>query len=408
MIRFIHSADWQLGARFSQFGAKGTVLREARLSALKRSLDIARQRNVDAYIVAGDLFEDNQVGDDLVSTVAQMFSDYPTVPIFLLPGNHDPYAGPDSLWMRRPFAKIPSHIQIIDKAKAIDLGGAFLLASPLHQKMSTLDPSLKLCDLAAGLPADAIKIGVTHGALAIEGKHQANDFPIALNAASRAGLDYLAVGHWHNWLVDTDGGRIVMPGTPEPDSFDHQRCGYVAYVEIEGQSAAPRIEAVPVAELSWHELTFDLLSADASRATLSQTLSNQAPQAAKSVVRVVLTGAASVAQITETHQWLDDLLKPFFIGQVSDKSSIALSAVELQDLQARHPILAQVLADIDQIDLYATSRAPTSANSGLTPLTLTEAQDLLSPRKITLSALTPEQLTQTRQLLLQVMQDASS
>ena len=31
----------------------------------------------------------------------------------------------------------------------------------------------------------------------------------AADAASRAGLDYLAIGHWHNWLADADGGRIV-------------------------------------------------------------------------------------------------------------------------------------------------------------------------------------------------------
>src|SRR5436853_182870 len=134
MFRFIHSADWQLGARFAQFGAKGAALRAARLQTLRRALELARSRAVDAFIVARDL------------------------------------------------------------------------------------------------PAGAAAIGVTHGAPAIEGKHQPNDFPIALDAASRAGLAYLAIGHWHNWLADLDGGRIVMPGTPEPDRFDHERCGFVSLV----------------------------------------------------------------------------------------------------------------------------------------------------------------------------------
>ena len=159
---------------------------------------------------------------------------------------------------------------------------------------------------------------VTHGALAIEGKHQPNDFPIALNAASRAGLDYLAVGHWHNWLSDMDGGRIVMPGTPEPDSFDHLRCGFVAYVEIGSAGADPKIEPVNVASLTWKELTFDFLSPEASRATLGQTLSELASEGSKTVVRVVLIGAAAPRQILEVHEWLDRSLEPFLVGQISD------------------------------------------------------------------------------------------
>ena len=43
MFRFIHTADWQLGARFSQFGATGRVLREARLGTLAKTLALARQ-----------------------------------------------------------------------------------------------------------------------------------------------------------------------------------------------------------------------------------------------------------------------------------------------------------------------------------------------------------------------------
>ena len=67
MFRFIHTADWQLGARFSQFGAIGRRLRESRLSTLAKALALARQHAADAFLIAGDLFEDNQVDDSLVA-----------------------------------------------------------------------------------------------------------------------------------------------------------------------------------------------------------------------------------------------------------------------------------------------------------------------------------------------------
>ncbi len=408
MIRFLHSADWQLGARFRQFGSRGVALREARLATLKRALALAEERAVDAFLIAGDLFEDNQVGESLAAAVVELFRGHPAAPIFLLPGNHDPFTGPDSVWQRKAFLNAPAHVHVLAQAGVTDLGGgAFLLASPLHQKLSTTDPSRKLDELAACVPAGAIKIGITHGALAIEGKHQPNDFPIALDAASRAGLDYLALGHWHNWLADIDGGRIVMPGTPEPDQFSNDACGRVALVEIDAPGSAPRVEPVPVATLAWKALTFDFLAAEASRAGLEQSLTALGSNADRTVLRVTLTGTASPGALAEIRDWIESALAPFLAGQIIDATSVALSAAELHDLESRHPILAQVLADIDALESLATGAAE-SGGSAVRRLTLAEAQALLAQSRIELAQLPPGLFSQLRQVLLQTVREVSA
>jgi len=416
MFRILHSADWQLGARFSQFGAQADRLREARVHTLRRTLDLAGKHEVDAFLVAGDLFEDNQVDDTLVEAVVNVFREFPAVPTYILPGNHDPHTGPDSVWQRKSFLNPPANVHVLRTACITDLGGnTFLLASPLLQKLSTTDPSVRLVELAAGLPADAIRIGLTHGALAIEGKHQANDFPIALNAATRAGLDYLAIGHWHNWLPDTDGGRIVMPGTPEPDRFSNDASGHVALVEILGHGQPLRIQPISVATLSWHNLNFDFSSIDASRASLTGRLTELTAAAAKTVLRVTLSGTASPSVLAEVRGWLEPALSPFLVGQLANRTRIALSTVELADLRARHPILAQVLADIDRLETFATGTvsAPVSppplplnvVPSTAPPLTLSEAQAILAPARIDLAHLTPELLVQLRQTVFQTLQE---
>lgn len=422
MLRLLHSADWQLGARFAQFADQAPRLREARLTTLQRTLALAQEQRVDACLIAGDLFEDNQVSDRLVLDVLNLFAQHPAVPIYILPGNHDPSAGPESVWQRKAFLSAPAHVHVLREAGVMPLdGGAYLVAAPLHQKLSTTDPSLKLVELAAGLPAGAIKVGITHGALAIEGKHQPNDFPIALNAATRAGLDYLAVGHWHNWLPDTDGGRVVMPGTPEPDRFANDASGHVALVEIDGPGQPPRVQALPVATLAWRALTFDFASAEASRASLTVALDTLTPAAASTVLRVTLTGVASPGTLAEIRTWLAPALAPFLVGDLVDRTRVALTAVELADLQTRHPILAQVLADIDRLETFATGTVTTSALSapaaadapagpaGVTapPLTLAEANALLAPAKIDLASLTPELLAQLRQTIFQTLQEVA-
>lgn len=419
MYRLLHSADWQLGARFAQFGSSGDRLRAARLETLRRSLAYAGTHEVDAFLIAGDLFEDNQVDDVLVAATIELFRAHPALPVYILPGNHDPHTGPDSVWQRKAFLNAPAHVHVIREAGIIDLDGhARLLAAPLHQKQSSLDPSLKLVDLAAGLPAGTIKIGLTHGALAIEAKHQPNDFPIALHAATRAGLDYLAIGHWHNWLADIDGGRIVMPGTPEPDRFGNDDSGHVALVEIDAPGQPPRVQKLPVATLAWRALTFDFLHAEAARATLSSSLAELAPAADRTVLRVTLTGTVSPTALAEVRAWLCPAIAPFLVGQLRDETRVAHTAAELADLQARHPILAQVLADIDRLETFAGGVAPaltaplaattTSPAASATPLTLAEAQALLAPAKTDLAQLTPEWFARLRQTLFQALQEVTS
>jgi hypothetical protein len=209
--------------------------------------------------------------------------------------------------------------------------------------------------------------------------------------------------------VDTDGGRIVMPGTPEPDQFDNERCGQVALVEIQGPGQVPKVRPLPVATLTWRVLTFDFLAEEASRATLAHELTGLTPTAANTVLRIILTGTASPKRLAEIHNWLEAALAPFLVGQIADRTTIALTPAELQDLRSRHPILAQVLADIDQLEILSTGRTPlVPASEGTEPLSLSEAQGLLARAKIELSNLTAEHLAQTRTILIQTMQEVAS
>jgi DNA repair exonuclease SbcCD nuclease subunit len=389
-MKFVHSADWQLGARFAQFGAKSEVLRQARLQALNTALHAAQNRGVDAFLVAGDLFEDAQVDDALIEAALAVFGRFPDVRVLLLPGNHDPNSGPSAVWQRRPFARKPDNVTVLLEPQVWEVGGATLIAAPLNQKRSTVDPSLKLAELAQAVPADRVRIGITHGALAIPGKHQPNDFPIALDAASRAGLDYLAVGHWHSWqLYDHD--RLLMPGTPEPDDFG-QDSGGVALVEVTVRGAPPRIERLPVATLQWRESGFDFLELNAARAALEQQLDASRELADRLVLRVTLTGSVSPQIFDETRQWLGAKLQPF--------------PAELQALQQQHPLLAQTLGDLAQLQHLATN-APLPADfDPATLIGLPEAQALLADAKIDLRQLDAAFFKLAQQLLTAKLREA--
>jgi hypothetical protein len=179
------------------------------------------------------------------------------------------------------------------------------------------------------------------------------------------------------------------------------------------------VQPLQVATLSWRLLTFDFLNAEASRASLATALADLGPQADRTILRVTLSGTASPVALAEFRAWLTPTLAPFLVSQLIDGTRVALSPVELADLQVRHPILAQVLADIDRLETFAggnvtvMAAAPSASDTPqpvaiVAPLTLAEAQTLLATAKIDLTQLTPEWFARLRQTLFQSLQEVTS
>jgi len=405
-MKFVHSADWQLGARFAQFGTKAHALREARVQTLRMAVDMAKRVEADAFLIAGDLFVDSQVDDTIVQTALGTFATAPGLPVFILPGNHDPYTGPGCLWERSVFANKPNNVTVLTQAGIYEVGGASLIASPLQQKVSTMDPSVKFAELAERVAADRIRIGITHGALAIPGKYQLNDFPISLDAATRANLDYVALGHWHNHQV-YDNGRLIMSGTPEPDAFEQSGAGFVTLAEITRRGTTPILEQISMATLQWESFGFDFLDPEQSRLSLTAKLGQLRPRADKSVVRVTLRGGASASALDEKRRWLESALEPFLVAQIQDDSSAMFTAAELEELRQQHPLLAQTILDLLQIEhLVHNIPLPPEVDT-ISAIPLTEAQQLLADAKIELSRLDGEFFRLAHRLLSQKLREVS-
>ena len=218
---------------------------------MQKLLELAVRERVDLVLVAGDCFEDNQVSDELVHRVLRLVREVAPLPVLMLPGNHD-CLGPTSVYRRAAFRPPPGNLLLLDEPRPVEVKpGVTVLPAPLAARSGRADPTgqiaAQLAD-TAGPAGQGLRIGLAHGALAIEGRHQPDDHPIALDAASRLGLDYLALGHWHSTFQL--GERTAYSGTPEPTGFGERDSGNVLCVELE-PGRPPRIDRVPVATLSW-------------------------------------------------------------------------------------------------------------------------------------------------------------
>jgi DNA repair exonuclease len=252
-MKFLHTADWQLGMKAAHVGEVGARVREERLLATRRVVETAQAHSAQFILVAGDTFEDNGVDRVLVQKAADILAGS-NIPVFIIPGNHDPFT-PGSVW-EHPAWKSAGNVQVLYEEQPVKVPGGFLYPCPIREKHSGKDSTAWI---HAG-EAHGIKLGMAHGT--VEGVQQGEiDYPIPRNAALRTGLDYLALGHWHSTAIYPGGdgvAHMAYSGTHETTKFGERDSGNVLIVDIPSAGAAPVITTVHTGGLTWRALDADI------------------------------------------------------------------------------------------------------------------------------------------------------
>ena len=96
-MRFVHTADWQLGmTRYFLNGEAQPRYSAARRDAVAGLGPLAAETGAEFVVAAGDVFEHNQLAPRVVGQSLEAMRVI-GVPVYLLPGNHDPLT-PESVW----------------------------------------------------------------------------------------------------------------------------------------------------------------------------------------------------------------------------------------------------------------------------------------------------------------------
>lgn len=244
-MKFIHTADWQLGKAFGRFPTEvSAALSEARLDAIDRLAALAGERGASHVVVAGDVFDNVDPGDRVVLQALSRM-ERADATWWLMPGNHD-HARPGGLWSRvRRLA--PSNVRIVDTPQAVEMEeGAWLLPAPLEHRKTASDPTASMADMAT--PPGALRIGLAHGSITEFGAVGESANLIPPDRARSAGLDYLALGDWHGHLPV--GDRTAYSGTPEVDRFGRDEPGGCIAVEAR-QGDIPSMERAVTGRYRW-------------------------------------------------------------------------------------------------------------------------------------------------------------
>ncbi|BBY31170.1 metallophosphoesterase family protein [Mycolicibacterium sediminis] len=247
-MRFLHTADWQLGMTRHFLNDEA----QPRYSAARRDVvaalgPLAAEVGAEFVVVAGDVFEDNHLAPRVVSQSLEAMRGI-GVPVYLLPGNHDPLdAG--SVYTSALFRQeCPDNVVVLDRAGVHEVRpGLQIVAAPWHSKVPTTD---LVADVLAGLSADdgVTRIVVAHGGVDVHQADREKASHIRLAAVEQAlaegAVHYVALGDKHSRMQVGGTGRVWYSGSPEVTNYDHVENdpGHVLVVDVDEEDPARRVE----------------------------------------------------------------------------------------------------------------------------------------------------------------------
>lgn len=309
-MRFVHTADWQLGmTRYFLNGEAQPRYSAARRDAVASIGPIAAESGAEFVVVAGDVFEHNQLSPRVVSQSLEAMRAI-GVPVYLLPGNHDPLDASSVYTSALFLAECPDNVAVLDRAGVHEVRpGLEIVAAPWRSKAPTID---LVGDVLDGLSADGTtRVVVGHGGVDVFEPDRDKASLIRL-AAVEAALDrgavhYVALGDKHSRTEVGATGRVWYSGAPEVTNYDHIESdpGHVLVVDIDERDAkrAVHVEARKVGRWRFVSLRFTV---DNSRDITDLGLNlDLMPDKDRTVVQLALTGSLTVTDKAELDACID-------------------------------------------------------------------------------------------------------
>ena len=327
-MRFLHTADWQLGmTRHFLNGEAQPRYSAARRDAVAGLGALAAETGAEFVVVAGDVFEHNHLAPRDVSQSLEAMRAI-GVPVYLLPGNHDPLDA-SSVYTSALFtSERPENVIVLDRTGSVEVRpGVQIVSAPWRSKKPTTD-LLRLGDLVNGLDDDGVvRIAVGHGGMDLFEPDRDKPSLIRLAtveaALARGAVHYVALGDKHSRTQVGSTGRIWYSGSPEVTNYDHIEPdpGNVLVVDVDERDPAHPVHVQSRRVGRWRFVTLRR-SVDTSRDVVDLDINlEQLPDKERTVVQIALTGTLTVTDRAALDACLDKYARLFAALGTWDRES---------------------------------------------------------------------------------------
>ncbi len=244
-IRILHTGDNHIGKQYQGYPPETTAaLVQERVDALQCAVNIGNSEEAHLLVVAGDLFDGDDVATGQLEHVARALLSFEKQ-IVVLPGNHDHCGAASTIWERFKThpefrERIRERILILDTCSPVPLNfgdtQVTLFPCPCDKRQSQENQIGWVREAAAD--CEDIKIGIAHGnvdGLGLDA--DGNYFNMSQDELGAAGVDVWLLGHIHKHFPDMDGDgghNVFMAGSTAPENVRRNHPGGCWIVDVSG------------------------------------------------------------------------------------------------------------------------------------------------------------------------------
>lgn len=300
-FRFVHTADLHLDSPLRSLALRNTdladIVRGATRQALVRIVDLCLAEEVDALLIAGDLYDGNQTSMNTALFLAGELRrlDEAGIRVFIIRGNHDAQSQVTNELTLPPSVHVFKGRSKAVLAKTLESGRDVYVHG-----MSFANPHAAESLLPSFQPpaAGAINIGMLHTSLAGAAGHDLYA-PCSVADLQAHGFDYWALGHVHQRQVHASEPFVVMPGMPQGRDINEAGAKGVTLVTVNDEGRLS-IEERPIGLATFARMNLDLTGVSEWSAMLDAIArafqrSRETTVADIVILRLTLSGATPLA-----------------------------------------------------------------------------------------------------------------
>ena len=338
-IRVLHAADLHMDSPFEALsGEKAAIRRAEQRALLGKIAELAREREVDLVLLAGDLLDSGSAYRETALMLRQTLAEM-EAKVFIAPGNHDFYS-PRSVWA---LLELPENVYVF-RSNEIECVSLPELDTEVFGAAFTEEscPALLRDFTPPENPEDRLRVLCLHGEVGSgEGKYS----PMTEAQLASCGMHYVALGHIHacSGLRHAGATCYAWPGCAEGRGFDE--CGEKGYVLLETANGRISHSFVPLAYRRLHTVTCDV-SEFSTQLELEERLLSAVEQiSARDMVKVILTGKVSAEAQKDTAHLRQVLSERFYFAKLADETRLLIRPEDYRnDISLKGEFVRRVMA----------------------------------------------------------------
>lgn len=361
-VKILHTADLHIGAAESFLGARAQSRQAETLITFEKIVNLAKENNVDILLIAGDLFNSNNVEKSFIDRVFECFTSIPDIKIVVACGNHDP------LSFDSPFKKYknPKNLYVLETQDC------FVEFSDINTRVygKSFKEVYMQGDSRFSLETDSdfINLMCIHGDLRADLGSDYNS--ITTEFIQNSNMDYIALGHVHK---RTDVGKIGNTylsycGCPEGQGFDELGEKGVYFGEI--SKGKCELQFVPTAK-RMHICENVDISGSATSTEITENVINYLKQKypdnfSENLYKIILTGEIDEDAVISLPEITSRLNEAVYFAKVKNNTEFRVDFVALsQEKTLKGVFVKNMLARIDSAEAQEKQKLKAALDLGL-------------------------------------------